>query len=138
MKMLKLITLFCIVIFMFISCHSGQKELESIVITMTDSKETFVVTDQTQMSSIEETLSLYAKTDGIVDMMTPAPIELMLIYSDKSHIKVSLYLYETDKRSSLTYVEDDSVVYQTTENVTNQLKDIFSDVMNNDSWVESF
>jgi len=105
--------------------------LESIVITITDTKDTYTVTDQTYLDSLNETLSLYAKMDGIVDMITPAPIELIMNYSDKSYQSINLYIYETDKRSSLIYAEDDSTVYRTTEKITSQLKSILNDVLGN-------
>ena len=131
MKRLKYVIILCSVLLLFIGCRSGQKELESIVITITDTKDTYTVTDQTHMDSINETLSLYAKMDGIVDMITPAPIELIMNYSDKSYQSINLYIYETDKRSSLTYAEDDSTIYRTTEKITSQLKGILDDVIGN-------
>jgi len=131
LKRLKYVIILCSVLLLFIGCRSGQKELESIVITITDTKDTYTVTDQTHMDSINETLSLYAKMDGIVDMITPAPIELIMNYSDKSYQSINLYIYETDKRSSLTYAEDDSTIYRTTEKITSQLKGILDDVIGN-------
>jgi len=131
LKRLKCITILCSVLLLFIGCRSGQKELESIVITITDTKDTYTVTDQTYLDSLNETLSLYAKMDGIVDMITPAPIELIMNYSDKSYQSINLYIYETDKRSSLIYAEDDSTVYRTTEKITSQLKSILNDVLGN-------
>lgn len=130
MNMVKSILLACFVLLFFISCSSSQKDLESIVITMTDSKDTYTVTDKQQMCTIEDAISKYAKMEGIVDMITPAPIELVMNYSDKSDKIICLYIYDSDKRSSLTHAEDDSIVYRTTEEITNQLKDILSDIMN--------
>lgn len=130
MNIVKSIVLSCFIVVFFISCNSSQKELESIVITLTDSKDTYTVTDHQEMYAIEDAISKYAKMEGLVDMITPAPIELVMNYSDKSDKTINLYLYESDKRSSLTYAEDDSKVYRTTEEITNQLKGILHDLMN--------